>query len=426
MIDFNYFEFIKNYYKLNRATVTDEISKFILKIKEILPQGNVLSAKSGKEYLTWVIPKSWDVRTGQLRDSSGKIIIDFKNNPLHLIQYSNPFGGKVSYDELKDHLHYSIDNPNDIPYHYRKQYNFYKDDSWGMCLPYNIFTKLNKNEKYDVNIDVEFSDKEMMVFDLLLEGRNKETIFFGAHSCHPAQVNDGIGNIALLIDLFLWIRSLGKTQYSYRMIIGPEYFTAPFILSAADEINNLRYGFYLDMMVHRGKLGYSSTYDGNTIVDFVVEQTMKKLSKPYQKYPYRGLWGNDELFYDGPDYKIPTIGLGRSDFKNYHLSSDDLSTLDAKSYEESLSLLKNIVLNFESDKIIKRNYKGPLYLSRYDYYIDPKLDIDGYQNLQKIQISMDSKKSTLQIAKDLSVDLEFINKFADHLLKMNLGREISN
>jgi len=149
------------------------------------------------------------------------------------------------------------------------------------------------------------------------------------------------------------------------------------------------------MMVHSGPLGYSASYFGDSLADYVVEDLLKKRKKAFKRYSYRELWGNDELFYDGPDYNIPTIGLGRSNFRSYHLSSDDLSTLHKRSYSESLKFLKEIVSSFESDRIIKRRYKGPLYLSRYNYYIDPKEDLNGYQNLQKIQISLDSKKSTL-------------------------------
>lgn len=423
-MNFDYFDFVKKYYKLNRATVTDEITEFIEKIKEIFPEAKIIKAKSGGEYFTWIIPQSWDVKLGYVQNSSGKTIIDFKDNPLHLIQYSSSFDGTVNYMQLKDHLHYSKDNPNDIPYIYRKQYDYNKDDSWGFCLPYNTFKKLKKNEKYSVKIDVRFANKAMSVFDYLIEGEKRETIFFAAHSCHPGQVNDGIGNVALLIDLFLWIRSLGKTRYSYRLIIGPEYFTAPVVLSEAEKIQNLRYGFYLDMMVHSGPLGYSSSYFGDSLADYVVEDLLKKRKKAFKKYPYRELWGNDELFYDGPDYNIPTIGLGRSNFRSYHLSSDDLSTLDKRSYSESLKFLKEIVSSFESDRIIKRRYKGPLYLSRYNYYIDPKEDLNGYQNLQKIQISLDSKKSTLQISKSLGIDIDFVNRFVDHILKLELAEVI--
>jgi len=440
--------FIRKYYKLNRAPVTDDINHFIYEIKKILPNGEILKSKSGDECLSWITPHSWDVKCGTLQDEQGKTIIDFKNNPLHLIQYSSSFKGEIDFDELDKHLHYSKENPNDISFIYRKQYEFRRDNSWGISLPYTIYKNLNRKSKYYVNIDVEFSKKEMFVYNLHIPGEKDDTIFFGAHSCHPAQVNDGIAGIALLIKLFKWIGTLKNRKNSYRLIIGPEYFAASFYLTKKEKIKNLKYGIYLDMMVHEGKIGFSSSFQGNTLVDFVTEHCLKNQFSDYEKYQYRGLWGNDEMFYDGPDFRIPTTGVGRSNFPNYHLSSDDPNTINKKSLEESWMLLKNIFQTFENTdfinknfqnsfqetksegtaqkkgRIIKRNYLGPLYLNRYELYIDPKKFPAGYRNLQIVQILMDGKKTNLEIAKESGIDINFIENFVDKLIENNLAEEI--
>ena len=440
--------FIRQYYKLNRAPVTDDINFFVEGIKKILPGGEILKSKSGEECLTWITPPSWNVKCGILQDDNGKTIIDFINNPLHLMQYSSSFEGKIDFDELDKHLYYSKEHPNDITFINRKQYKFRRDDSWGISIPYNIYKNLDHKSKYYVNIDVEFSNKEMLVYHLNLPGETDDTIFFAAHSCHPAQVNDGIACIALLIKLFKWIATLQNRKNSYRLIIGPEYFAATFYLKNQERIKNLRYGFFLDMMVHAGKIGFSSSFQSNTLVDFVTDNCVKNLFRDYEKYRYRGLWGNDEMFYDGPDFRIPTIGLGRTNFSNYHLSSDDPNTIDKKSVEDSWNLLKDIVLTFENTefinknfhppsktkqvgtdnkegRIIKRNYLGPLYLSRYGLYIDPKKDRPGYRNLQNIQILMDGKKSNNEIAKQLDIDINFVENFSNKLIENNLAEEIA-
>jgi len=418
-------EFIKKYYKLNRAPVCDDITYLIEKIKENLPDGKILKSKSGEECLTWITPPAWNVKSAVLKDSTNNIIIDFKDNPLHLIQYSSPFEGEVEFEELDKHLYYSKEHPDDIPFIYRKQYEYKLDDSWGISLPYNKYKNLQRTGKYFVKIDVEFVNKEMAVFDLHVPGEKKETIFFAAHSCHPAQVNDGIAGIALLIKLFKWIISLKKRRYSYRFIVGPEYFAASLFLKDPKRVKDLQFGFFLDMMVHSGPIEYSSSFDGNSMADYIIEHCVKKQFSKFEKYEYRGIWGNDELFYDGPDFKIPTIGLGRSNFDNYHFSSDDLNTIDNKSVEESMTLLENIVSIFENDRILKRKYHGPLYLNRYELYLDAKKERQGYRNLQDIQILMDGTKSTLEIAKELKIEPDFVNKFADSLLEKKLAEEVS-
>jgi len=422
--DFNIRGFIKKYYKLNRAWVCDETLFFTNEIKEIFGEGEVIKAKSGEECLTWIIPPAWNVKKGVLKDSSGKVIVNFKDNPLHLEQYSNGFTGAVDFEELDKHLYYSKIHPEGIPYIYRKQYDFKRDDSWGISLSYNTYKNLDRNSKYVVDIDVDLSKGNAAIYDLCLPGERKETIFFAAHTCHPAQVNDGIGCIALLIELFKWIKQFKKQRYTYRMILGPEYLAAAIFLAKAKNIENLSYGFFLDMMLHEGPMGYSISYQGDTLVDFVTEQYVKKHCEGYKQYPYRGLWGNDEMFYDGPDFEIPMIGLGRSKFKEYHLHKDDCKIIHEKSLQESMNLLKDFVLALENDRVIQRNYKGPLYQSRYDLYIDPKKNPQGAQGLQNMQIMMNGQRSNLEIAKALHMDIETVEAFTEQLLKNNLAKEI--
>ncbi|MBS83528.1 MAG: hypothetical protein CMD65_05265, partial [Gammaproteobacteria bacterium] len=394
---------------------------FIQQIKKELPQGNIIEAKSGVDCFTWFVPKSWDVKHAILKNELGETIIDFKNNPLHLIQYSSAYKGELNFEELKSHLFYSKERPKDIPFIYRKQYQFELDDSWGFSMPYETFEKLNTNLKYFVDIDVTFSDKHMTLFDFHLPGKKPDTIFFAAHSCHPGQVNDGIAGIALLIELFKWLQKKEEHNYSYRMIIGPEYFAAAYYLTLNEKIKHLKYGFFLDMMVHSGPIGFSHSYENNTLVDKVTEFCLEKNFESYGKFDYRRLYGNDEMFYDGPDFQIPTVSLGRSNFENYHHSSDDMESINKKNVDESRSLLKNIIKIFENDRVLKRKYVGPLYLTRFDLYIDPKKDREGYKNLQNIQIEMDGKKSTLDIAQKLNIDIGFVNNFADSLLEKNLA-----
>jgi aminopeptidase-like protein len=422
--EFQIEEFIEEYYMLNRAPVCSDLTFFTEKIKEIIPESKLIKSKSGDECLSWVIPDAWNVKTATLENEKREKIIDFKNNPLHLIQYSNSFKGKINFNELKKHLFYSKKNPKDIPFIYRKQYEFNRDDSWGFALPYNIFKNLDTNQQYYVNIDVKFEKSEIPIIDFMIPGEKEETVFFAAHSCHPAQVNDGIANIAILIKLFEWIKNRRNNKFSYRLIIGPEYYAAAVFLAKAKKINKIQYGMFLDMMAHKGPIGYASSYSGNSLVDYIMDKCVKRKFKKFKKYSYRGLWGNDEMFYDGPDFKIPTIGLGRSDFKNYHLSSDNMNTIDKKSLNDSLDLLKDIILEFENSKIFKRKYKGPLYLNRFNVYIDPKKNRQGYTDLQRIQISIDGKKSIEQISYELKIDKKFIENFVKELVKKNLISQI--
>jgi len=391
------------------------------RLNDLLPDAQMLKSKSGEECLTWTTPESWDVKKATLTDSTGTKIVDFADNPMHLMQYCSSFKGKLTFNELNEHLHYSEKYPDSIPFIIRKQYLYRKDDSWAFSLPYNTYKTLNQNESYFVDIDVEFGKKDLCVLDLILPGTKKDTIFFAAHSDHPGMVNDGIAGIGLLIQLFGWLKNQKNRNYTYRLIVGPEFYAAATFLAKTKNVEDIQYGFFLDMMVHPGPMGFATSYTGNSKVDYVAEQCIQKRYSDYNKFSYRESWGNDEMFYDGPDFKIPTVGIGRTSFAEYHLDADNLNTVDKESARNSYLLLKDIVNSFERDRVIKRKYSGPLYLNRYDLYIDAKKERGNYRHLQYSEIEMDGKQSTIDIAKKLNIDIEFVNKFADDLVRKGLA-----
>jgi aminopeptidase-like protein len=182
----------------------------------------------------------------------------------------------------------------------------------------------------------------------------------------------------------------------------------------------MKYGFYLDMVGNGKPLGFSRSYQGNSYVDHITRNILKHNLGEHWEKPYRQAWGNDEMFYDGPDFQIPTIGLARDYFENYHTDKDDLENCNFAQLEESLAILKQIIDVFETDFVPKRRYQGPLYLSRHKLYIDPKKDPKGSQSIQEIQILMDGSRSCLQIAAQLDIDYKFIRSFVEELCSKEL------
>ena len=118
-------------------------------IREVIPF-DILDFHSGQEVFDWVIPNEWEVNEAYLENIKGEKIIDFKNNNLHLINYSDRYIGEVTWEELKEHLYFDRDLPKAIPYvtsYYKKK--------WGFCLSYEQFEKL-PHTNYKVVIDTHF------------------------------------------------------------------------------------------------------------------------------------------------------------------------------------------------------------------------------------------------------------------------------
>ncbi len=412
--------FISENYLLNRIPVGVDADRFVDAICRSASGAAVLSIPSFTECLTWVIPPAWTVREGYVETLSGKRIADFKWHPLYLKSYAVPFEGEVSQAELVSHILTDEKRPDCLIYDFRSQYQFDRKD-WGFSLPYREVAGLEE-DRYRVKIDVAFEAGDMKIVDLALPGATSETIFFAAHTCHPGQVNDGIGCIAVLLELFKWLEEITDRRYTYRLILGPEYFAAAGLLARGADVDSLKMGFYLDMVCNGKQAGFAHSYQGDSYADRVTHNVMEHAGFPYLRKEYRGLWGNDEMFYDGPGFQIPTICIGRDRFDYYHTDKDNLENCDRRQLTETLDLLKRLVKIFENDCVPQRLYKGPLYLSKYDLYIDPRKDRRGQRSLQEIQILMDGNRSCLDIAQQLGVSFEFVRAFIAELARNNLVR----
>ena len=95
----------------------------------------------------------------------------------------------------------------------------------GVSIPYSQVGLLTDDEYY-VDIDTELNDRNTIkTADIFLEGDNPQTIFICAHTCHPGIVSDGLGCIAVALELYHLLAAKKRRRYSYRFV-WPEYFGA--------------------------------------------------------------------------------------------------------------------------------------------------------------------------------------------------------
>ena len=129
-------------YPICRSITGEGINKSLKIISNSLPI-KIYSVRSGKRVFDWTVPKEWKLNRAYLANENGKIIIDSNINNLHVLNFSQPFRGVLSYKDLSKHIHTIKDLPNAIPY----VTSYYKKN-WGLCMSYRQFKKLKKNTKY--------------------------------------------------------------------------------------------------------------------------------------------------------------------------------------------------------------------------------------------------------------------------------------
>ena len=64
-------------------------------IKSELKNLKISKVHSGKKFFDWIVPKEWIIRDAYILDKNNIKIIDFKNNNLHLVNYSQPISKKL-------------------------------------------------------------------------------------------------------------------------------------------------------------------------------------------------------------------------------------------------------------------------------------------------------------------------------------------
>lgn len=411
-------ELIKKHIHTSRTPVSKESNDLVKDVAEIL-NANIIAVKSGSEVLTWVIPEYFHVRKGLLKRLNGEIIADFHDNPLYLWTNSINFQGKLSKNQLKEHILYDENRPNIIPYHYKQGFSI-KAENWGFCLPYNKWINMT-DEEYEVDIQVELHNNENMLIGVAQAGNKGKTYIFAAHTCHPAQGTDGLINVALLTKIFKKLQSM-DLKNTYKFVFGPEYYAAAVFLEKLndDELKNINGAFFLDLIGADTDFAFSTSFFADSFVDKVTEHIFLRKVKNYKKYGYRQLIGNDEMFYNGPHFKMPTVTLGQIASNYYHTSDDNYSNINFEKIKEYEKIIFDIIDILETDFVPVLKYKGPLCLSRYNLYIDVRSNRDAYSYIEAMQILADGTLSCFEIAEKIGADYKFVKDFFESLLDEKL------
>jgi aminopeptidase-like protein len=75
------------------------------------------------------VPDEWVIRDGWVK-FNGEKIVDYQKDPLSIVVGSLPFSGTIHSDQLKQHIHYSDEQPSAHLYEFK-----YYDKDWGVSIP---------------------------------------------------------------------------------------------------------------------------------------------------------------------------------------------------------------------------------------------------------------------------------------------------
>ncbi len=417
-------DLIERNYRKNRTIVSHDVPGILEDVARAcdLPlQLNRFPSRS--EFATWVIPDRWDVRDAWVKAPDGSTIASYDDHPLFVAPYSLPFDGELSLAELKEHVRSHPTQSDAFFYEHRLAYDFKRRlKEWIITLPSETVESLPEGD-YRVKLDLEIEPGEMLVGELVLPGESEDCIVLMADSCHPGQVNDSFSGLAAIIETMRRLKKLPRRRYTYRFFIFPETIGSCALLATRPELKERVKAAIFSEFVGWGDRWVVSVSD----MPGSLAENMAKESKLHRpEIEVVGLfegWGNDEYVFDYAG--IPSLAVQQFDCPEYHSSNDEPSRLRLEDLERAADIITRMCRVAEEDDLFARKYDVPIYMTRFDLYLDAITERTAFKERREILYGINGENSLLDVAVQKGIDFDVVKAFTDQLAAHELVQRIS-
>lgn len=305
---------------------------------------------SGTTCFDWSVPPEWNIKEAWIKNHKGEKIVDFAENNLHILGYSEPFKGYLSFDELQTHLYSLPAQPDLIPY-----FTSYYKRRWGFCIAHNQLINLDPQETYEVYIDSYLDEKGFMTIgEAVIPGQSKQEILISTYICHPSMANNELSGPLVAAFLYRELIKRRNLKYTYRFLFIPETIGSIYALSQQGQYwkENLKAGFVVTCIGDRGNFTYKKSRLGNCLTDRVAELVLQQTESAYEVVEFSPR-GSDERQYCSPGFNLPVGSLMRSmheKFPQYHTSADNKSFVCFDAMQQSVLKFIDIIDVFEKNE----------------------------------------------------------------------------
>ena len=412
------YDLLKQLFPICRSITGTGVRQTLEIIQKSIPI-KTFEVKSGTKVFDWVIPKEWNIKDAYVLDETGKRIIDFKKNNLHVVGYSIPVKKTVTLSELQEHLYSLPNQPDAIPY-----VTSYYAPRWGFCIADSLRKKL-KNGRYTVVVDSVLVNGSLTYAELIIPGKFKKEVFLSTYVCHPSMANNELSGPVVTTFLAKWMMQSSR-KYTYRIIFIPETIGSITYLSRNIRVmkKNIIAGFNISCVGDNKAWSYLPTRMGDTYADKIALNILSFKHPDVIKYSYLNR-GSDERQYNAPGIELPVCSIMRSKYgtyPEYHTSLDNLEFVSPEGLAGSYDTLKECLLLIEANRKYKIKCLGEPQLGKRGLYptISTKSSPHEVRSIMNFIAYADGKNNLLDISNKINVPVWELYPIVEKLMKANL------
>jgi aminopeptidase-like protein len=316
------FDLAKRLWPLNRSISGQGLRSTLEVFRELLPALRIVEVPSGKQVFDWEVPEEWSVTRAWLEGPDGRRVVDFEDDNLHIVGYSEAVDRTLSLEELQPYLHSLPDQPDAIPY-----VTSYYARTWGFCLTEQQRRGL-KPGAYRARIEARHFPGSITLGELILPGKSRREVLLSTYCCHPSMANNELSGPCLLAHLARWLSEREERTWTYRIVFIPEMIGS--IAYLHDHLHEMKdrtiAGFNITCVGDERAWSFLPSRHGNTLADKIARHVLRYEVAAFEEYTWIDR-GSDESNYCAPGIDLPVASVMRSKYgryPEYHTSLDTL------------------------------------------------------------------------------------------------------